>query len=191
MGLGRSSGIRITPDNMTRPIHKEHILQVRVRLFVRDAVDARHEFLGFDRSQASARFSHDRERAKGMRKGTADTLLMVLGMPDVWAELKRFGEKPEKGGDQEVFGEDVTAVGRFWFWADTVEGYRQGLIRCDVPLRANSAYLAMYYDGIVESVIAKAEMTRGVVPKAARSRKTPLRFAAKGKRAGRMQMVLP
>ncbi len=174
---------------MTARIQREHILQVRIREFVRDAVDAPHEFLAFDRSAAGGQFTHDRERSRGIRSGTADTLLMVAGMPDIWVELKRRGEKPEPGGDQEKFGEAVIAVGRMWFWADTVESYHQGLVRCGVPLRANAAFQAMHKDGRVDTIIAKAEVKRGKAHKTAKPRKAGHRNVASGARARRMQRV--
>jgi len=172
---------------MTRSIAREGILQRHVKLFVRDAVTAPHEFFAFDRAKAAGRFSHMREAGRGVRKGTPDTLLLVLGYPPVWVELKAPGGKPDAA--QLAVGEALRAVGCRWEWCTTVLSYCAILAEMGVPMARNATVQAMQHDGAVASLIAQAELKRGDAPKAARKPKAVPRYSATGKRAARMAGV--
>lgn len=158
-----------------RAIEREHILQKHVRLFVRDAIDGA-EFFAFDRSAARGKFTHMREQGRGVRKGTPDTLLRVRGVVPVWCELKAPGNKPDPA--QIEIGRRLQAVGDVWFWATTVEQYREGLASAGVPMRANAAVVAQHHDACVSGVIGKAEQARGKAPKSYRA--GPRSVAGKG-----------
>lgn len=142
-------------------IQREHILQKHIKLFVRDAVAARHEFFAFDRTQNTGQFSHMRQKARGVRKGTPDTLLRVQGIVPIWCELKAPGNKPD--ADQCAMGAALTALGDLWFWCDNVLDYYDHLYGHGVPMRQNAALIAAQHDGAVRSLIAKAEMAKGKV----------------------------
>jgi hypothetical protein len=151
-------------------IEREHILQRHLREFVRDAV-LDGEFFAFDRSKPAGRFTHLRERARGVRKGTPDTLLCLADRMPIWCELKAPGEEPS--GAQNDVGADLQRLGHVWFWTTTVTAYHAELVRLSVPMRANAALLAAHHDACVEGVIATAERKRGAVPKAPRRSRAP------------------
>lgn len=110
----------------------EHNLQVQVHKFTRDCIAAPHVFLAFDRSRRQSATQHIREKARGLRAGTADTLTLVLGGAPVWVELKVGTNKPTEV--QLQFAADVEAVGCRWCWANSVERFRQCLVAAGVPL---------------------------------------------------------
>lgn len=141
---------------MPRRIEREHILQRHLRTWVRDALDVPHLFLAFDRSAPFAQFSHARQAARGVRRGTPDTLLIVAGFPGIWCELKAPGERPND--DQVALGEELMSLGQHWFWADEVHAYWLALKDIGVPMRTNAEYQAEIHDGTIASVITKAEM---------------------------------
>lgn len=158
-------------------INREHILQKHVKTFARDAIEARHEFMAFDRAKAAGKFSHMVQKARGVRKGTPDTLLLVDGIPPIWCELKAPGNKPD--ADQTALGDALMAVGCYWSWITSVDAYRLWLAACGVPLRANAEYIAAIHDGQVASVIARAEAAAPKKPGAPR-KAGPRYLAGKG-----------
>ena len=172
---------------MTRPIAREGILQRHVKLFVRDGVTAPHEFFAFDRAKAAGKFSHMREAGRGVRKGTPDTLLLVLGHPPLFVELKAPGGKLDAA--QLAVGEALRAVGCRWEWCTTVLSYRAILAEMGVPMAGNATVQAMHHDGAVASLIAEAELKRGDTPKSYAPKKAKPRYVATGKRAARMAGV--
>jgi hypothetical protein len=145
-------------------INREHILQKHIKLFVRDAVDAPHEFFAFDRGKPAGAWSHMIERARGVRRATPDTLLRVKGWVPIWYELKWPPNKPD--ADQKIMGERLAAIGDIWGWGVSVEAYWQFLLLCYVPLRANAKFLALHHDGQVLSTIARAEAMPAPKPRA-------------------------
>lgn len=153
---------------MARPINREHILQVALVRFVREAVAAPHQFLAFDRSKAAGQFSHMREKARGVRAGTPDTLLIVAGMPPIWAELKAPGNKPTP--EQIAMGDSLMALGCWWSWVTSVGTYYEWVRSIGVELRANAEFLAMHADAGVRSKIAAAETKAGKAPKSYKPR---------------------
>jgi hypothetical protein len=146
-----------------RPINREHILQVALVRFVRDAVSAPHEFLAFDRSKAAGQFSHMREKARGVRAGTPDTLLLVEGKAPIFCELKAPGNKPTE--QQIDMGNRLMAVGCWWSWVTSVSTYFEWIKSIGVELRANAEFLAMHADAGVRSKIAAAETKDGKAPR--------------------------
>lgn len=143
-------------------IDKEHILQGHLVRWVREAVPGA-EFFAFDRSAAYGQWSHARQKARGVRKGTPDTVLCLVDSPPIWCELKAPGEKPDE--DQEKIGERLCTIGHHWFWATSIQQYHEELARYGVPMVGNAAFLALHHDGLVDSVIARAEMKTGRSPR--------------------------
>lgn len=151
---------------MPRPIHREHIRQKHAAMFVREAIAAPHLFLAFDRSAAGGQFSHMREKARGIKAGTPDTVLMVLGMPPLWAEWKADGNKPTD--DQTRMGDELNAIGHRWGWFTSVVAYHEWLATAGVPMHPNAAFLALHHDAAADTVIARAERKKGTAPKSYR-----------------------
>lgn len=179
---------------MTRaaPIDREHINQRHGMLFARDAIAVPHLFLSFDRQAATGQFTHARQAGRGVRRGTPDSLLVVVGCRRLWVEWKAPGVKIEAGGDQETMGARLIELGDAWGWANSCEAVRLLLMAEGIPLRENAAFLALHYDGAVASIIAKAEAKRGDAPKSYRApKKAGPRYSATGKRAARFQAVMP
>lgn len=154
---------------MPRQINREHILQVALVRFVREAVSAPHEFMSFDRGKAAGQWSHMREKARGVKAGTPDVLLLVEGKAPIWCELKAPGNKPTE--QQIDMGNRLMAVGCWWSWVTSVSTFREWIRSIGVELRANAEFLAMHADASVASVIARAEVARGKAP---RSYKAPV-----------------
>lgn len=163
-------------------IFKEHILQRHIKTFVRDAVDAPHQFLAIDRGKASGRFTHLRQRAAGAVKGTPDTLLIV-GAIRAWCECKAPGKHPDEA--QEAMGATLHALGDHWTWQTTVTGYCEWLQSLGVPLRHNAYFQAMHHDAAIAGVIARAE-AKQAAPKAKTARKAEPRYVATPARGRRM-----
>ena len=157
-----------------RPIFREHIRQRHIKLWVRDCVAVPHKFLAHDRSAPGGRFSHLRERGRGIAPGTPDTQLTVVGLPTIWCELKAPDKTPDE--DQLRMGRELQTLGQVWFWATTVAGYMKGLIAAGVPLRPNAVVMAALHDAAADATIARAETKRGEAPK--KPRGAPLRRAA-------------
>lgn len=154
---------------MPRPIDREHILQKALVKWVREAVSEPHEFLAFDRSKAAGQFSHLREKARGVRAGTPDTLLLTARHPPLWCELKAGTNTASE--QQEDLGKRLVAMGGQWTCLSSVAAYHQWVHGLGVELRANAEFLAMHADASVASVIARAEVARGKAP---RSYKAPV-----------------
>lgn len=86
----------------------EHNLQTQIKKWVRECVAEPHVFLAFDRSKAAGRFTHAREAARGIRKGTPDTVLLFQAMA-MWVELK-FGKNTTSDAQDELHAE-MLAIG--------------------------------------------------------------------------------
>jgi len=180
----------VTGQARAKPIDREHINQRHGMLFARDAVAVPHLFLSFDRQAATGQFTHSRQAGRGVRRGTPDTLLIAADCRRLWCEWKAPGKKIEEGGDQQLMGAKLIGLGDAWGWVNSCEGYLLLMLAEGIPLQNNAAYLAMYYDGIVASLIAKAEAKRGDAPKSYKAPpKAKPRYTATGKRAGRMAGV--
>jgi hypothetical protein len=132
----------------------EHNLQTKLVGFVRDCVAADHEFWANDRSRKQSQFQHVREKARGIRRGVADTTLAVVGMVEIYIELKWPPNTPTE--DQEKFGVAVQRIGRKWYWANSVERFRQCLVDAGVPLRPNAWLVAANLDALLAGRQAKS-----------------------------------
>jgi hypothetical protein len=153
-------------------IQREHILQKHIKNFVRDAVDAEHEFFAFDRSPAlrNPMVAFTRQKARGIRRATLDTLLEVSGFPSIWWECKWLPNRVEEDDDQDRMIKRLWELGKFASWGDSVLKYYAYLKICGVPFQRNALFLAQMHDASVLSEIAKAELKAGKVPKAAKPR---------------------
>ena len=147
---------------MRRAQPYEHQIQVKVKQWALECVPGPKVFIAFDRSRAQSMTQHIREKARGLRKGTSDTLLMVGNLPDMWVELKRPGNKPDD--DQQAFGTDVQEVGRLWGWADSVEGYARLIQSWGVPITPMALLRAEHLD----RVLAAGALRREESPKPSR-----------------------
>jgi hypothetical protein len=130
-----------------RAAQPEHALQVQVHKFTRDCIDAPHVFLAFDRTRKLSAMQHVREKSRGLRAGTADTLLLLKSFIPIWVELKAGDNKPSDL--QYQFGQDVTAVGNYWGWTASVDGYRKILAHCGVPLRPSAPLVSEHLDRLL------------------------------------------
>jgi hypothetical protein len=174
-------------DKPKRPrIPREAWRQEKAVVFVREAVRCPYTFMAFDRSEKRNARSHLFEAKRGVRPDTPDSLL-IARIPGgqtwhVWAEWKAPGQRPGEGQLDAL--ERLRGLGDHATWCVTIDEYRLFLAHCGVPLVANAEYLAMHYDGMVDSRIAKAEGRVVPVVKKSRSRKPGPRFTA-GKRMAR------
>lgn len=148
---------------MPRQINREHILQVALVRFVRESVSAPHEFMSFDRGKAAGQWSHMREKARGVKAGTPDVLLLVEGKAPIWCELKAPGNKPTE--QQIDMGNRLMAVGCWWSWVTSVSTFYEWIRSIGVELRANAEFLAMHADAGVLSKIGAAETKAGKAPR--------------------------
>ena len=134
----------------------EHNLQAAIKKWCFICITEPHEFLGFDRSKGGER-THIFEKQRGIRRGTADTLLSRKDRRPVWCELKWGDNKIEEGDDQDKFGKAMVAMGHHWFAAWTVAQYCEGLHAEGVALSRNASFIAADYD---LRLIAR-QMTKG------------------------------
>jgi hypothetical protein len=131
----------------------EHALQVQCVKFVRDCVAADHEFWACDRSKKQSELQHVREKSRGIRAGVSDTTLAVVGMPEIYIELKAGKNTPTDA--QKDFGARMWRVGRKWYWANSVEFFRECLVAAGVPLRPNAHIVAMHLDALLAGTKAR------------------------------------
>jgi hypothetical protein len=153
---------------MARQINREHILQVALVKWCREAIATPHTLLAFDRSRAFGQFSHMREKARGVRAGTPDTLLIVAGVPPVWAELKAPGNKPTP--EQEAMGDTLMRLGCYWSWVNTIGTYHAWLVSLGIRLHPNAETLATLADAGVLAKIGRAEIKAGKAPRSYKAR---------------------
>lgn len=177
----------MTDNPSAKPIDREAFLQRHAKLFARDAILDEHEFFGFEAARKSSVIQWGKEKAKGVRKSTPDTLTRVQGLPPIWVEFKTPGAKPRD--DQYAMGERLILLGDIWDWCDTIAGYAAVLSKWGVSLRPNAEFLALHHQAGVDSLIAKAEAKRGDPPKSYTPKKAGPRYTATGKRAGRMVLL--
>lgn len=142
----------------------EHALQVMVNKFVREAVPQPHFFCGVDRSKATSRFTHAREKARGLIAGTPDTLLVCPGLPLIAVELKAPGNTPTE--QQEQVGADIQASGHVWGWCDTVTGYAAILRAAGVALHPRADIYAAGHDATLSNAMARRKEAKasGTIP---------------------------
>ena len=155
-----------------RRVDPEHTLQKHIMQFVREELPG-SEFFSFDRSAAYGQWSHARQKARGVRRGTPDTLLIAQGK-HVWCELKAPGNKPDDM--QQAIGIRLIAVGDAWFWATTVTGYATWLVGFGIPMRSGWGIRAADHDARVQGEIERAMMKAGKLPARLQKRATPSRI---------------
>jgi hypothetical protein len=148
---------------MSKPIPREHMLQVALVKWCREAIATPHTLLAFDRSRAFGQFSHMREKARGVKAGTPDTLLIVYGVPPIWCELKAPGNKPAP--EQEAMGDTLMRLGCYWSWATSVGTYHAWLVSLGIRLHPNAELLATLADAGVLAKIGRAEIKAGKAPR--------------------------
>lgn len=137
-----------------RHIDREAISQKHGKLWARENITVPHTFLAFDRSAPYCQFSHMRQKSRGVRKGTSDTLLLVVGK-HIWCEWKQPGKRPDD--EQDAFGREIIERGDVWFWTTTVLHYAWELNNLGVPLRSGWQAYAEDHDLRVAAEIQRAE----------------------------------
>ena len=157
------------PDGPTKPkrVHHdwEHSLQVQIHKLARDFITVPHVFLAHDRSRRQSRFQHVREAARGVIAGILDTELLVLGFPDILAELKVPPNKPD--GPQLEMISRLGKVGRIAFVAYSVTEWLERVMAVGVPFMPGAKVAALRMDGMLESARArvKAKAPRSYKPR--------------------------
>jgi len=104
----------------------------------------------------------------------ADCTLAVIGLPEIYIELKSPPNKPTEA--QLAFAAAVERVGRKWYWADSVGRFHQCLVAAGVPLRPNAALQAEHLDRLLLAGKMKRE---GAAPKGYRKPRAPKPSAAR------------
>lgn len=145
--------------------HPEWELQVQIAHTVRDHVPMPHLFFSVDRSKRLGRFSHVREKARGMMAGVPDTILIYPGFPVIAIELKAKGERVEPGSTQERVGHAIQAAYGHWTWVDSVHDYMLYLNNIGIPLHGRWDLTAAHRDALLASAAIKREEAGGVVSK--------------------------
>lgn len=163
-------------------ISPEHILQKHILQWTREAIAANHLFLAFDRSRPSGQWTHMREKARGILAGTPDTLLRVVGRPNIWCELKTPGNVPTPA--QKEVGHRLAKLGDIWAWCSKVESYHNLVRQWEVPLHPNAHLLAMHHDAAIEGEIARARLRSAPKPSPRVKRLTTYARIAKARKAG-------
>ena len=163
-------------------VPREAWRQEKAVVWVRKAVACPHKFFAFDRSKAQSDRSHLYQSRRGVRRDTLDTLLVPEGGVDCWVEFKAGSAKvnfddPDDGQAKMIA--DLRMLGRNADWCRTIEEMCALYRIWGVPLVTNAEYLALHYDGMVDSRIAKAEGTT-LASKAKRATRTKpqVRFSA-------------
>lgn len=147
--------------------HPEHDLQVKINQTQREVILCSHLFFGIDRSRKTGRFTHVREKARGLVKGTSDTILLCPNFPAFVIELKAKGKTPDD--DQIAFGVEVSAAGHLWHWADTVTRYFAFLDKWGVPLAPNWRIVCEHRDVLLASSAIRREEAKTGKPSKKRS----------------------
>ena len=163
--------------------HPEHNLQTQILKLVRACAPSGAVFLAFDRSKAHSQFQHAREKARGIRSGTPDTLLMVLDVPDFWCELKVDDNDTTDSQDEVI--DDIRRVGRNAAVAWSVEQYRAAAVAAGIVMSPGAVVMAMRLDALLEG--PKAIATKRAAPKPPRERVSP----AKMRRVAAIRQKLP
>ena len=155
----------------------EHDLQVMIRKFVAEAVKGDHLFIAFDRSRKQSPMQHMFEKARGLLKGTPDTILLTPNLPAIWVEIKAPGKTVSSlSYEQHLMGDTIKRCGHVWFWANSVVGYGQQLKAAGVPLVPWWPELAEKRDGILAAGAVKSLAKDKPVAKRA-----PVKKAAAGR----------
>lgn len=164
-----------------RPVQREHLLQVAIRQFARDAIDLsadRYMFMAIDSAQKATDNQRARMVARGIVPGAWDTVLFVRHCMPLWAEIKVGRNKLSR--DQIDFGSRVEGLGHAGAMVSSVQEYGSLLMQRGVPLRLTWVVIAADLDLKVQARITKAE-ARVATPGSGRVKAAP-RYTP-GKRA--------
>ena len=151
----------------------EKDLQVQCVKFARECILTEHVFLAFDRSKKQSALQHVREKARGIRAGTPDILILVPGLA-IWAELK--AGKNTASELQEEVGAAIIATGHRWEVIRSVEELRCYLDACGVALSNMAFVRALDLDLVLQGAAMKAagKAPRSYKPRAAKPTKTQI-----------------
>lgn len=140
-------------------IQREHTLQAFAAKFFRAALDCEHEFLSFDRAKPPGRSREAqlgamaRQKARGVKRGTPDSLLIVSGLPPFWIEWKDKGKRPTD--EQIAMGQRLRMLGCRWAWFDNIPDAYRWLAGEGVIFVPGAETMALQYQGKVDAAIAK------------------------------------
>ncbi len=172
-------------------IQREHTMQAFAVKFFRAAIDDDHVFLSFDRAKPPGRSREAqlgamaRQKARGVQRGTPDSLLALPGWAPIWIEWKDKGKRPDPA--QVDMGQRLREVGHHWEWFDNLPDAYIWLADIGVPFRAGADAMALQYQGKVDSAIAKRESKKGAATPRKKASKALSRAAmARLTRAGVM-----
>jgi hypothetical protein len=164
-------------------IPREAYRQEKAVVFARVAIIGPHKFVAHDRSRPKSSKEHLFQWKRGVRKATPDTELIWPMSRVAKFEFKSPGQKPD--GDQLQMLEDYRLLGIEAAWGVTIEDLYNFWTLAGVPMVPNAHFLALKYDGMVDSRIAKAEARNvGTAALKVLARKAGPRFVA-GKRLSR------
>jgi hypothetical protein len=166
------------PQHWDQP---EHRLGVKVHEFARAFVAVPHSFLAFDRAKKQTERQHIHEASRGVRRGTLDTLLMVIDMVDFWCELKVPPNKVREGDSQWEMMMDLRRVHRHAAVATSVTEYWREAVKVGIPFTPGAEVAAMRYDALLESARAKAKAGKPLRPhKPTKPRRPRVQASRKG-----------
>ena len=160
-----------------KSIPREAWRQQKGVAFAEAAIMCPHTVLAFDRSMARGKWSHRFEAERGMRAGTPDMLIIARNgqaLHHIWIEWKSDGNRPNTS-QADTLGR-LIELGDTAKWCTRIEQLGRILTNCGLPMTPGADVMALRFDGLVDSRIAKAE---GRVPgagKKQRPRKAPPRF---------------
>ena len=154
----------------------EHALQSQCVKFCRECILTEHVFLAFDRSKKQSALQHIREKARGIRAGTPDILILVPGLA-IWAELK--AGKNTASDLQEEVGAAIVNVGHRWEVVRSVEELRRYLNACGVALYPRADLRALDLDLVLKGAAMKAKGPKSYVPQKPRAAKPTQRAIAR------------
>lgn len=144
---------------MARP---EHSLQTAIKRWITDCVTEPHVFLAFDRTQASGKFTHAYEKARGIRAGTPDTQLLFRGR-SMWVELKA-GKNTTSDAQDELHAQ-MLGVGHRVRVCWTVGEYMAACQAEGVKLAQWAAARADGMDAMLAGAVAAAKAAKPKAPR--------------------------
>lgn len=164
-----------------KSIPREAWRQQKGVAFAEAAITCPHAVLAFDRSMARGQWSHRFEAERGVRAGTPDMLIIARdgqAIHHIWIEWKADGNRPNTSQAETL--SRLIELGDTAKWCTRIEELRRILTNCGLPMAPGADVMALRYDGLVDSRIAKAEAkAAGTVPKKkSRPGKVQPRFTA-------------
>jgi len=182
--------VSVTPGEIRRakPIPREAWRQEKAVAFAEAAIMCPHVVMGFDRSRANGQWSHRFEAKRGSKAGTPDTLTIAKIKDDrslhIWVEWKAIGGM--LNDNQEAMAGMLATVGDLVFRCERIVEYFAILRDYSVPMTWGAEVMAMRFDALVDSRIAKAEERKPTTSKrsARRGVKTSRMSVAKAHKLG-------